>query len=92
MRRTGSTALNLAYVACGRFCGYWAYDNWAWDTTAGACLVREAGGAVASADGTPFDPFRSDLVATNGKVAGGVGGGSVGADGMSEPAPDTVVR
>ncbi len=68
IRRTGSTALNMAYVACGRFCGYWCYDNWAWDTTAGACLIREAGGAVAAGDGTAFDPFRPDLVATNGHI------------------------
>lgn len=68
LRRTGSTALNLAYVACGRFDGYWAYDNWAWDVTAGACLVSEAGGALATTDGRPFDPFRMDLIATNGKI------------------------
>jgi len=67
LRRTGSTALNLAYVACGRFDGYWAFDNFAWDVAAGACLVAEAGGALTAADGAAFDPFRPDLVATNGK-------------------------
>lgn len=66
LRRTGSTALNLAYVAAGRFDGYWAYDNWAWDVTAGACLVAEAGGTVTTADGAAFDPFRQDILATNG--------------------------
>lgn len=45
-RRTGSAALNLSYVACGRFDGYWARDNKAWDVAAGILLVREAGGAV----------------------------------------------
>jgi len=68
LRRTGSTALNMAYVACGRFDGYWAYDNWPWDVTAGACLITEAGGALSAADGQPFDPFRMDLIATNGTI------------------------
>ena len=43
---TGSTALSLAYVAAGRFDGYYAFDNHAWDVAAGAVLVREAGGMV----------------------------------------------
>jgi myo-inositol-1(or 4)-monophosphatase len=68
LRRTGSTALNLAYVAAGRFDGYWAYDNFAWDVTAGAVLVSEAGGTLSTAGGGPFDPFRADLVATNGRL------------------------
>jgi myo-inositol-1(or 4)-monophosphatase len=68
IRRTGSTALNMAYVAAGRFDGYWAFDNWAWDVMAGACLVTEAGGTLTAAGGGPFDPFRADLVATNGRL------------------------
>jgi myo-inositol-1(or 4)-monophosphatase len=70
LRRTGSTALNLAYVAAGRFDGYWAYDNWAWDVVAGAVLIAEAGGTVTTADGRPFDPFRQDILATNGRIQG----------------------
>jgi myo-inositol-1(or 4)-monophosphatase len=66
LRRTGSTALNMAYVAAGRFDGYWAYDNYAWDVMAGAVLVVEAGGKLTTSDGLPFDPFRPDLLATNG--------------------------
>jgi myo-inositol-1(or 4)-monophosphatase len=68
LRRTGSTALNLAYIAAGRFDGYWAYDNHVWDIAAGVVLVREAGGALSNADGTPLDPYRPDCVASNGKI------------------------
>ena len=67
IRRTGSTALNLAYVAAGRFDGYWAYDNYAWDMMAGAALITETGGTLTTADGKPFDPFRPDILATNGR-------------------------
>ena len=68
LRRTGSTALNLAYVAAGRFDGYWAFDNYAWDTAGGVVLVREAGGVVTRADGSAYDPFRADILATNGHI------------------------
>jgi myo-inositol-1(or 4)-monophosphatase len=67
LRRTGSTALNLAYVAAGRFDGYWAYDNHAWDVAGGFVLVQEAGGLVTRINGDPIDPFESDCVATNGQ-------------------------
>jgi myo-inositol-1(or 4)-monophosphatase len=70
LRRTGSTALNMAYVAAGRFDGYWAYDNFAWDVMAGAVLIAEAGGMLTTTDGNPFDPFRPDLIATNGRFHG----------------------
>ncbi len=66
LRRTGSTAVNMAYVAAGRFDGYWCYDNWPWDVAPGAILIQEAGGRVTSSDGSPFDPFRMDIVASNG--------------------------
>lgn len=65
LRRTGSTALNMAYVAAGRFDGYWALDNFAWDVAAGIVLVEEAGGVVTTTDGQPHDVFRQDLVAAN---------------------------
>jgi myo-inositol-1(or 4)-monophosphatase len=68
LRRTGSTALNLAYVAAGRFDGYWAFDNYAWDVAAGAVLVREAGGIVTNVDGSPFDAFTPDGLASNGPL------------------------
>jgi myo-inositol-1(or 4)-monophosphatase len=68
LRRTGSTALNLAYVAAGRFDGYWAFDNHAWDVAGGVVLVREAGGVVTNVDGSPFDPYTPDGLASNGPL------------------------
>jgi len=68
LRRTGSTALNLAYVAAGRFDAYWGFDNHAWDVAAGFVLVAEAGGVVTRADGSAADPFAPDSVASNGPL------------------------
>ena len=65
LRRNGSTALSMAYVAAGRFDGYWAYDNYPWDVVAGAALIAEAGGTLSTTDGLAFDPFRPDLIAGN---------------------------
>lgn len=65
LRRNGSTALSMAYVAVGRFDGYWAFDNYPWDVMAGAALIAEAGGVLSTTDGHPFDPYRPDLVAGN---------------------------
>lgn len=65
LRRNGSTALSMAYVAAGRFDGYWAYDNYPWDVMAGACLIAEAGGLLCATDGTAFDAYRPDLIAGN---------------------------
>jgi myo-inositol-1(or 4)-monophosphatase len=58
MRRMGSAALNLAYVAAGRFDGSWACETKIWDVAAGILLVREAGGAVTSltAEGRTLGP------------------------------------
>jgi myo-inositol-1(or 4)-monophosphatase len=68
LRRTGSTALNMAYVAAGRFDGYWAFDNHVWDVAAAAVLVREAGGTLSNLDGTPYDPYSPDALVTNGPL------------------------
>jgi myo-inositol-1(or 4)-monophosphatase len=68
LRRTGSTALNMAYVAAGRFDGYWAFDNHVWDVAGAVVLVREAGGIVTNVDGTTFDPYTPDGLASNGAL------------------------
>jgi myo-inositol-1(or 4)-monophosphatase len=65
LRRTGSTALNMAYVAAGRFDGYFAFDNHVWDVAAATVLVREAGGVVTNVDGSPYDPYTPDALAAN---------------------------
>ena len=65
LRRTGSTALNMAYVAAGRFDGYWAFDNHVWDVAGATVLVREAGGIVTNVDGTAYDPYTPDALASN---------------------------
>ena len=66
LRRTGSTALNMAYVAAGRFDGYFAFDNHVWDVAAATVLVREAGGTVTNIDGSPYDAYTPDALAANG--------------------------
>jgi myo-inositol-1(or 4)-monophosphatase len=68
LRRTGSTALNLAYLAAGRFDGYWAFDNHVWDVAGGVVLVREAGGLVTNIDGSPYDPYTGDGLGSNGPL------------------------
>jgi myo-inositol-1(or 4)-monophosphatase len=68
LRRTGSTALNLAYVACGRFDGYWAFDNHVWDIAGGVVLVREAGGLITKVDGSTLDPYLPEAIASNGPL------------------------
>jgi myo-inositol-1(or 4)-monophosphatase len=55
VRRTGSAALNLCYVAAGRFDAFWALSTKAWDIAAGILLVEEAGGVVTHVDGSPLD-------------------------------------
>jgi len=53
IRRMGSAALDLVYVACGRFDGYWKTDLFPWDVAAGGLIVREAGGLVTDLMGSP---------------------------------------
>jgi myo-inositol-1(or 4)-monophosphatase len=64
VRRTGSAALNLCYVAAGRFDAFWALSTKAWDVAAGVLLVEEAGGVVTRIDGSPFSLEMPHPVAT----------------------------
>lgn len=66
VQRTGSAALNLCCVACGRVDGFWSTSLNPWDQAAGALIVREAGGSVSKLDGSEFDVQLPDLLATNG--------------------------
>jgi myo-inositol-1(or 4)-monophosphatase len=67
IRRLGSAAIDLAYVAAGRFDAYWEVSLHPWDMAAGKLLVEEAGGKVTHYDGTPHRIFHYDtLVASNG--------------------------
>jgi len=68
VRRLGSAALDLCYVAAGRFDGYWEQHLYPWDVAAGALIVTEAGGTVSGMDGSDFDPAAAHLVASNGRV------------------------
>ena len=63
MRRMGSAALDLAYVAAGRFDGFYEFKLKAWDVAAGALLVTEAGGVVTHLRGGPLDLLRADVLA-----------------------------
>jgi myo-inositol-1(or 4)-monophosphatase len=65
VRRMGSAALDLCYVAAGRFAGFWEQDLNPWDTAAGAFFVEEAGGRVTDFEGNPFNPFLKTVVASN---------------------------
>ena len=61
IHRTGSSVLDLAYIACGRYDGFWELGLKEWDIAAGALLVREAGGIISDIDGTT-DAFKSGNV------------------------------
>jgi myo-inositol-1(or 4)-monophosphatase len=68
IRRLGSAALDLAYVACGRFDGFWESDLHPWDVAAGVLIVQEAGGKVTKFDGKKFSIYDKTILATNGIV------------------------
>lgn len=65
VRRPGSAALDLCYVAAGRYDGFWELNLAPWDVTAGACIVREAGGKVTNFDSEDFNPEIRNIIATN---------------------------
>jgi myo-inositol-1(or 4)-monophosphatase len=68
VRRLGSAAIDLCYVAAGRFDGFWEQQLNPWDTAAAALIVEEAGGLATTFDGRPFQSRARTLVASNGLV------------------------
>ena len=65
IRRPGSAAIDLCYVASGRFDGFWEEGLKPWDTAAGSLIVQEAGGIVSDYRGTAYTPFQKNIVASN---------------------------
>ena len=68
VRRAGSAALDLCYVACGRLDGFWEFGLKPWDMAAGQLIVSEAGGEVTTLDGKEFSIFFEKIAASNGRV------------------------
>jgi myo-inositol-1(or 4)-monophosphatase len=70
IRRPGSAAIDLCYVAAGRIDGFWEQDLNPWDTAAGVVIVEEAGGKVTTYEGKPYSPFQKTIVAANPLIHG----------------------
>ena len=68
IRRAGSAALDLCWVACGRVDAYWEWRLGPWDVAAGALIVREAGGVVSDFGGGAHDVFGTETLASNGRL------------------------
>jgi len=68
VRRAGSAALDLCYLACGRFDGFWELKLHPWDTAAGKIIIEEAGGKVTDFAGDKYSIYDKYLLATNGKI------------------------
>ncbi|MBI5845756.1 MAG: inositol monophosphatase [Deltaproteobacteria bacterium] len=68
VRRLGSAALDLCFVACGRFDGFWEESLKPWDTAAGALILTEAGGHVTDFAQAGWNPFKQEILATNGLI------------------------
>lgn len=68
IRRLGSAALDMCWVATGRLDGFWEYYLHPWDTAAAKIIVEEAGGKVTRIDGRPFSIFDNEILASNGHI------------------------
>jgi myo-inositol-1(or 4)-monophosphatase len=68
VRRAGSAALDLCYVACGRCDGFWEWRLQPWDTAAASLIVREAGGTVSDFRGAAFDVYGEQTLASNSRL------------------------
>lgn len=68
LRRLGSAAIDLCWVAAGRFDAFYEHKLNAWDSAAGFLMVEEAGGKVTDFKGNYYSPYQPEIVATNGKI------------------------
>jgi myo-inositol-1(or 4)-monophosphatase len=68
VRRLGSAAMDLCWVAAGRFDGFYEHKLNAWDSAAGFLIVEEAGGRVSDFEGQRYSPYQPHIIATNGKI------------------------
>jgi myo-inositol-1(or 4)-monophosphatase len=68
VRRLGSAAIDLCWVAAGRFDGFWEFNLSPWDTAAGYIIVKEAGGRITDFEGNEFSCYQKQLLATNGHL------------------------
>ncbi len=68
IRRDGSAAIDMAYVACGRFDGFWEEGLQAWDVAAGKLLIEESGGRVSYYDNSDFSIYKPPICASNGMI------------------------
>jgi len=68
VRRLGSAAIDLAWVAAGRFDGFYEHKLQAWDSAAGFLMVEEAGGTVTDLTGGPYSPYQPGIIASNGLI------------------------
>ena len=68
VRRLGSAAMDLCWVAAGRFDGFYEHELHAWDSAAGFLIVEEAGGKVTDLNNEVYSPFQPGIIATNGKI------------------------
>ena len=68
VRRLGSAAIDLCFIACGRFDGFWEENLKPWDTAAGELIAREAGAMVTDFSNKPFTINKKQILATNGRI------------------------
>jgi myo-inositol-1(or 4)-monophosphatase len=68
VRRTGSAALDICYVACGRFDGFWEIKLSPWDVAAASLILTEAGGSISDFKGHDYDIFGNETLASNGRI------------------------
>ena len=68
IRRDGVAAIDLCYVAWGRYDGFWEKDLYPWDTAAGLVILEEAGGKITKFDGSPYRVYDKEILVSNGRI------------------------